>query len=65
MVTRDCIVTFHKNGGHIQYPSGKKIAFVNKDGVFFVALNVLPPNCQDAFGTIIPETIPGFARPGM
>ena len=62
LVTKDCTVTFHKDGGHITYPSGKKIAFVNKDGVFFVALNVLPPGCEDVFGRNISELV--FNRPG-
>ena len=51
LVTRDCTVTFHRDGGHILYPTGKKLSFVNKDGVFFIALNVLDPE-------------PGFARQG-
>ena len=53
LVTRDCTVTFHRDGGHIAYPSGKKIPFVNKDGVFFVALNVIPP---------LPDPAAGFRR---
>ena len=40
------------------------MAFVNKDGVFFVALNVRPPNRRDTFGDTIPDTIPGFTRHG-
>ena len=43
LVIRDCSVTFTKHGGHILYPSGKKIRFISKAGVFFVILNVLPP----------------------
>ena len=63
LVTRDCIVVFHKGGGYIEYPTGRRIHFVCKDGVFFVALNVLPPNTEDVFGRIVnPE--PGFARHG-
>ena len=67
LVTRDCRVTFHKAGGHIRYPSGKTIQFVAKDGVFFVALNVLPPNCQNIFGHVVnpvKEAEPGFSRHG-
>ena len=41
-VTRDCTVTFHKLGGHIMYPDGRRIRFVAKGGVFFVLLNVMP-----------------------
>ena len=63
LVTRDCVVTFHRDGGHIEYPDGERIAFVCKDGVFFVALNVLPHDCHDVFGEICnPE--PGFIRHG-
>ena len=63
LVTRDCVVTFHRNGGHIEYPSGKRIQFVVKEGVFFVALNVPPPGTEDMFGRVIsPEQ--GFSRHG-
>ena len=65
-VTRDCVVTFHKLGGHIEYPSGRRVSFVCKDGVFFVALNLLPPNCEDAFGRVVNaepcKPSPGFTR---
>ena len=54
LVTQDCVVTFHRLGGHILYPSGNRISFVCKDGVFFVGLNVVPP--------APPE--PGFVRQG-
>ena len=50
LVTRDCVVTFHRDGGNILYPTRHKIEFVVKDGVFFVALNVLPQNVKDIFG---------------
>ena len=40
---RDCRVLFRKGGGVIIYPNGKRIAFIERLGVFFVALNVLPP----------------------
>ena len=50
LVVKDCMVTFHKAGGHITYPTGKQIEFVIKEGVFFVALNVLPPGTTDIFG---------------
>ena len=64
LVTRDCTVTFHKHGGHILYPSGKKVHFVCQDGVFFVALNLLPPNCKDVFGRPVPQPDQGFVRQG-
>ena len=32
LVTHDCVVTFHREGGHIQYPNGKRIAFVIREG---------------------------------
>ena len=41
-VMKDCWVTFHKNGGHIEYPNGKTVRFVTRGGVLFVLLNVLP-----------------------
>ena len=41
LVSRDCVATFHKLGGHIAYPDGRKLRFVAKEGVFFVLLNVL------------------------
>ena len=49
-VFKDCSVAFTKHGGHILYPSGKKIKFVAKMGVFFVMLDVLPPDTKDVFG---------------
>lgn len=61
LVSRDCSVTFHKYGGRIQYPSGKKIRFVLKGGVFFVLLNVLPPGTKDCLGN---ELTPVFSRHG-
>ena len=40
LVTRDCTVTFHKSGGYIGYPTGKRIQFVLKErGV------LRPPQC--------------------
>ena len=58
LVTRDCLVVFHKNGGYILYSPGKRNNFVLKEGVFFVRLNVLPPD-------LTPDKAkPGFARPG-
>ena len=41
LISRECTVTFHKLGGHIAYPDGRRIRFVAKEGVFFVLLNVL------------------------
>ena len=61
LVQKDCTVTFHRLGGHIDYPSGKRIKFVAKGGVFFVLMNVLPPwVTQDAFG----RDLANFARQG-
>lgn len=39
LVHKGCVDTFHKAGGHIQYPDGRRIHFVSKEGVFFAALN--------------------------
>ena len=44
LVTRDCWVTFHKHGGHISYPDGRKIRFIAKGGVFVVLLNIVSPD---------------------
>ena len=63
LVTRDCVVISHKRGVLILYPTGKRIDFVSKDGVFFVPLNVLPPDSKDIFGnTVNPSS--GFSRHG-
>ena len=59
LVLQDCTVTFHRTGGHITYPTGKRIEFVIKEGVSFVALNVLPPETEDIFGRQV-----GFIRQG-
>ena len=67
LVTRDCIVTFHREGGFIQYPTGKRINVVVKDGVFFVGLRVLPPNTKNVFGHIVnaqKNEQSGFSRRG-
>ena len=50
LVLQDCTVTFHRPGGHITYPNDKQLELVIKEGVFFVALNVLPPGACDMFG---------------
>ena len=55
LVTRDCSVTFHKKGGHIKYPDGRRLRFITKDCVFFMELNVLPPT----------EPSSGFIRHGQ
>ena len=61
LVQKDCTVTFHRLGGHIDCPSGKRIKFVAKGGVFFVLMNVLPPwVTQDAVG----RDLAIFARQG-
>ena len=44
LVNRECIVTFTKSGGHIQYPDGRNIRYMAKEGVFFVELNVQEPD---------------------
>ena len=44
---KDCRVLFRKGGGVIAYPDGKRIPFIERLGVFFVALNVLPPKTQE------------------
>ena len=41
LVSRDCAVTFHKLGGHIAYPDGRKIRCVAKEGVFSVLITVV------------------------
>ena len=46
LVNKDCVVTFHKLGGHIRYPDGRRIRFVAKEGVFFVELDVMDPDVQ-------------------
>ena len=49
----------------IVYPDGKRMAFTERLGVFFIALNVLPPDFvpeEDAFGRKIDK--PDFGRPG-
>ena len=47
------------------YPNGKRMAFTERLGVFFIALNVLEPDLvpdEDAFGRPIPK--PDVGRPG-
>ena len=44
LVTRDCVVTFHKAGEHVQYPDGRRMNFVANDGVLLILLNVLEPD---------------------
>ena len=69
MVRQGCRVSFRKGGGTIRYSDGRKIRFVERLGVFFVALNVIDPDLArnaEAFGRPIPqldETTPGFTRP--
>ena len=60
-----CRVNFRDGGGIIHYPDGRKIPFIERLGVFFVALNVLPEApTEDAFGRKIKDgkLVPGFPR---
>ena len=67
---KGCRVLFRRGGGVIAFPDGRRIPFIERLGVFFVCLNVLPPDlvpAKDAFDRPInhPSGIqPGFARPG-
>ena len=63
LVTKGCRVTFHSRGGHIRYPSRKTISFTIRDIVFFVPLNVLPPECENTFGQSLSPGR-GFTRHG-
>ena len=48
-----CRVTFKKGGGISVYPDGRRIPFISRPGVVFVALNTLPPGSvptTDSFG---------------
>ena len=73
-VRRGCRVTFRRGGGTIRYPDGRKLRFVERLGVFFVALNVLDPDITRESCAVGPEVFdrqaaaraelePGFARP--
>ena len=44
LVLQDCWVTFHRRGGYILYPDGRKINCVAKAGVFFAQLNIAHPD---------------------
>ena len=62
----NCRVLFRNGGGVIAYQDGRRIPFIERFGVFFVALNVLPPEivpAEDAFGRPIDPA--GFHRPGQ
>ena len=59
-VSKYCSVTFHRHGGHIEYPDGRKIRFVLKGGTFFVVLNV-PPDTKNILGEVVK---PVFSRHG-
>ena len=62
---QNCRVLFRKGGGVIIHADGRRMAFTERLGVFFIALNVLDPDLrptEDAFGRKI-ET-PDFIRPG-
>ena len=43
----DCRVVVKKGGGVIYYPDGRTIPFIERLGVFFVAMNVLPPEAAE------------------
>ena len=69
-----CRVTFKKGGGVIVYSDGRRIPFISRLGVFFVAMNILPPEIvpkSDAFGrdivnnrVVVAGSKPGFTRQG-
>ena len=70
LVRRGCRVSFRRGGGTIRYPDCRKIRFIERLGVFFVALNVLDPGLAreaNAFGPEAHDAAaalrePGFAR---
>ena len=65
LVTKHCEVTFHNKGGHISYPDGRRIRFVRKQGVFFVARSVLPPGTRNIVGQVlVPDHEQPFQRQG-
>lgn len=62
LVTRDCVVTFYKCGGHLEYPSGKQMQFVVADKCFS-----LPSKCCHRARRTYPamwSTLIGFSRHG-
>ena len=68
MVRKGCRVTFKRGGGTIRYPDGRKIKFVERLGVFFVALNVLEPELVTESTALVVRhehdgAVQGFARP--
>ena len=59
-----CTVVFNGKHGVIKYKDGRKLKFVLKDGVYFIAMNVLPPGVPI---TVISKTDPpteGFTGRG-
>lgn len=44
LVDVGCSVTFKGKGSFIKYADGRKLNFVLKDGVYFIAINVLSPD---------------------
>ena len=63
LVDVGCSVTFKGKGGFIKCADGRKLRFVLKDGVYFMAINMIPPEIdEDAFGRKIPQV---FSGPGQ
>jgi hypothetical protein len=46
-VHKGSVVKFKKNGGTIRLPSGTKMQFIEKCGVYFICLNVISGNSDD------------------
>ena len=47
MAHRGCVASFWKGGGEIKFRSGIIIPLVERMGVYFCKLRVLPPKAQD------------------
>lgn len=61
LVEVGCSVTFKGRGGTIKYKDGRKLRFLNKDGVYVIDLKVVSPEMtHDAFGSPLPV----FSRQG-
>ena len=61
MVRRGCAVKFVLGGGEIHFADGKVLPFVERQGVFFIGLNVKRPEGDEEVGS--DTSMQGFSRP--
>ena len=51
-VVKGSVVKFKLNGGTVKLPDGRRLIFQERHGVYFICLNIIPPNDDNADNNI-------------